>query len=81
MGQNKSESQEMFNSLEIPEEQKETKYVVVRNGYRVSSNDYLTKDDPNAISEKKFWENVVSKQTCMETIEIVEYDNKLHRIW
>lgn len=63
------------------EEQKIVKYVVVRNGYRVSDQDFMDPLDPYAIKEKEFWTLVSNKHSHGEPVEIVEYDSRKHRVW
>jgi len=60
---------------------KKISYVVTRDGYRVSDVEYDIPDDPNAIEELNFWKNVSKKYSHKEIVEIVKYDNKLHRVW
>ncbi len=58
-------------------------YVVIREGFRVSNKSYVTPDDPDAIAEQKFWENIARNHSYGEPVTIVEYDtkNRLHRVW
>jgi hypothetical protein len=69
------------NKLEQPSEAKVPRYVVVRDGYRVSEREYLVKTDPDALEEVKHWEKVSKNHSTGESVKIVTYDNKLHRIW
>lgn len=65
-------------------EQKETKeerYVVVREGHRVSPQEYSTATDPKAIEEMAFWRLVETNHSWGAPVEIVKYDNHLHRIY
>ena len=62
-------------------ESKEPRYVVVREGHRVSPQEYTTVDDPKALEEREFWRRVAKKHSWGEPVEIVQYDNKLHRVW
>lgn len=57
------------------------RYVVVRDGFRVSDKDYFDKNDPKLISEKDFWKRVVNKFPDGTRVEITEYDKRKHRIW
>lgn len=57
------------------------RYVVVRNGLRVSDKDYATADDQRATAEKEFWQKVVKRWPDGTRIEVVQYDKKKHRIW
>ncbi len=63
--------------------QGETKlrYVVTRDGHRVSDHEYAASDDPEALEELRFWQLVSSKHSWGEPVKIVKYDNKLHRIY
>ena len=58
------------------------KYVVLRNGIRVSDVEYDDANDPAAISERDFWNTVVTNWSKHEPpVLIVPYDNKKHRVW
>jgi hypothetical protein len=57
------------------------RYVVVRDGLRVSDKDYPKADEPRAIAEKEFWQKVVTRWPDGTKVEIVQYDKKKHRIW
>lgn len=58
-----------------------TRYVVVRDGHRVSANEYANPNDPKALDELKFWRLVENKHSWGAPVKIVEFDNQLHRIW
>ena len=60
---------------------KSPRYVVVREGHRVSPDEYSTPDDPKALEEMKVWQTVAQKHSWGEPVAIVAYDNKLHRVW
>ena len=62
-------------------ETKPVKYVVVRDGHRVSDREYDTPDDPGAVKEKEFWSRVNQKHPYGKPAEIVRYDSKRHRVW
>jgi len=62
-------------------ESKESRYVVVRDGYRVSSNEYSDPNDQQAIAELEFWKLVEKNHSWGAPVLIVKYDNKLHRVW
>ena len=62
-------------------EQKPIKFVVVREGYRVSDKEYVTADDPVAISEQEFWTRVANTHSHGEPVQIVQFDSKKHRVW
>ena len=61
--------------------EKETRYVVIRGGLRVSDKDYPEQNDQRAIAEMNFWRKVVSRWPDGTKVEIVQYDKKKHRIW
>ena len=62
-------------------EKRPVTYVVVRDGYRVSDREYLTSNDPVAITEQKFWNKVAKNHSYGEKVEIVPYDSRAHRVW
>jgi hypothetical protein len=62
-------------------EAKQTKYVVVRDGYRVSDREYDSADAENAVAEKEFWTRVAKKHSHGEPVGIVQYEAKKHRVW
>lgn len=62
-------------------EERPTRYVVVREGRRVSDRDYETASDPNCIAEVSFWKNVARNHSHGEKVEAVLYDSKSHRVW
>lgn len=66
---------------QIEENKDEPRYVVIREGHRVSDQDYSTPNDPVALEEMKFWKKVATDHSWGEPVEIVLYDNKLHRVW
>lgn len=57
------------------------KYVVTRNGVRVSDRDYITENNDAILNEFSFWNRVISNFPDGTKIEIVAYDKKKHRIW
>ena len=57
------------------------RYVVIRDGLRVSDKDYSKPDDPKAISERDFWKKVITRWPDGTRVEIVKYDKKKHRVW
>ena len=55
------------------------KYVVVRSGLRVSDQEY---DNPaDATVELEHWKSVIKRWPDGSVIEVVEKDEKKHRIW
>ncbi len=62
-------------------ETKPVKFVVVRDGYRVSDKEYATESDPVALTEFAFWDKVAFNHSYGEPVEIVQYDSKKHRVW
>ena len=65
----------------INSEVKPTKYVVVRNGHRVSDHEYNDANDPACLNEIKFWSRVSNNSSFGEKVEAVTYDPKRHRVW
>jgi hypothetical protein len=57
------------------------RYVVTRDGYRVSDKKYSYPADKMALNEMKFWNKVSKNHSWGEKVEIVQYDSKKHRIW
>lgn len=58
---------------------KNKKYVVVRSGLRVSDQEY---DAPNdAKPEVEHWNKILQRWPDGTHIEVVEKDDKKHRIW
>ena len=55
------------------------KYVVVRSGLRVSDQEYDTPSD--ATNELNHWKSIVKRWPDGSVIEVVEKDDKKHRIW
>jgi hypothetical protein len=62
-------------------EKRPARFVVIRDGYRVSAEEYETPTDPRAISEAEFWDRVATRHSWGEKVDIVEYDNKYHRVY
>lgn len=62
-------------------EAKPVRYVVVREGYRVSDKEYETPTDPACVSEVQFWTKVAQNHSYGEKVEAVQYDSKKHRVW
>ena len=59
--------------------EKKKKYVVVRSGLRVSDQEY---DNPaDATVELEHWKSVIKRWPDGSVIDIVEKDEKKHRIW
>ena len=55
------------------------KYVVVRSGLRVSDLEY---DSPNdASTEVEHWNKIIKRWPDGTVIEVVEKDDKKHRVW
>lgn len=55
------------------------KYVVVRNGLRVSDVEYDTPPDAN--EELMHWKSIIKRWPDGSVVEVVEKDDKKHRIW
>jgi hypothetical protein len=62
-------------------ELKETRYVVIRDGHRVSAQEYASPTDPKAQDELKFWKKVETNHSWGAQVCITEYDNRLHRVF
>jgi len=60
---------------------KESRYVVIREGHRVSAAEYNTPNDKKALEEQSFWRKVAQKHSWGEPVKIVQYDNRLHRVF
>jgi len=60
---------------------KSPRYVVTRDGYRVSDREYSSNIDENAIYELEFWYKIANIHSYGEKVEIVQYDPKRHRVW
>jgi hypothetical protein len=58
---------------------KQQKYVVTRNGYRVSDNEYINIDD--AQNEHSYWKKIIKKWPDGSKILIEEYNDKKHRVF
>ena len=73
-----------MNNMEINLQELErtsTKYVVTRNGIRVSDEEYDSNTDPLAVSELQFWQRTAKRAKDNSKVEIVKKDEKIHRIW
>ena len=57
------------------------KYVVVRDGHRVSDKEYNSPTDPLCVAEIKLWSGVSKGRSYGEKVEAVQYDSKKHRVW
>lgn len=75
------ESPQVITVQQESSETKKTRYVVVRDGHRVSAHEYTNPQDPKALEELRFWKMVEGEHSWGASVSIVEYDNKLHRIW
>jgi len=62
-------------------EAKPVKYVVVRDGHRVSDMEYDSPTDSFCLAEIKFWSGVSEGRSYGEKVEAVQYDSKKHRVW
>jgi hypothetical protein len=65
----------------IPGQESKSSYVVTRDGFRVSDNEYISPDWPQAIQERDFWQKVSNRSKDGTHVEIVEYDKKKHRVY
>ena len=62
-------------------EAKPIRYVVVRDGHRVSDKEYELPTDAKCLAEIQFWSGVSKRQSHGEKVEAVPYDSKRHRVW
>jgi len=58
---------------------KPTRFVVLRDRKRVSDAEYDTQE--NASTEYGYWQSLVSRWDPTSRVEIVEKDNRLHRVY
>ena len=65
----------------VKTEARPIKYVVVRDGHRVSDREYNSPTDPLCVAEIKFWSGVSKGRSYGEKVEAVQYDSKKHRVW
>lgn len=63
------------------QEARPARYVVVREGYRVSDREYAEPTDPVCVAEVDFWTKVARNHSYGEKVEAVQYDSKKHRVW
>lgn len=64
----------MLNKTKTVKTEEQTKYVVIRNGMRVSDLEYSSKDD--AKSEYDHWNKVITRWPDGSKLEIVEMKGK-----
>jgi hypothetical protein len=57
------------------------KFVVVRDGFRVSDREYNAQNDAAAVAESTFWSKIARKYSDGTKVGVVQYDKKKHRIW
>ena len=57
------------------------RFVVIRDGHRVSDREYSYSDDESALQEQAFWNKIATVHSCGEKVEIVPYDIRKHRVW
>lgn len=62
-------------------EARPTTFVVTRDGYRVSDREYADRNDQAAIAEREFWTIIANNYSYGESVGIVQYDSKKHRVW
>lgn len=62
-------------------EARPVRYVVVREGRRVSDREYETPTDAHCVNEVQFWTRVAKNHSHGEKVEAVQYDSKVHRVW
>lgn len=82
---NNTNTPELNNNITIPppvyNNSSNKRYVVVRSNFRVSDVEYNNPDDQSAISEMEFWKKIANQSKDGTLVQIVEYDEKKHRIW
>lgn len=61
------------------QKEKSKKYVVIRDGHRVSDVEYINLSD--ASTECAFWNRLVRTWDHSSKVEILEKDDRLHRIF
>ena len=76
-----SEIPQMITEKQESSETHPPRYVVTRDGHRVSDAEYEAKDDPTAIAELEFWSKVEHNHSWGASVVIVQYDNRIHRVW
>jgi hypothetical protein len=59
--------------------EKGKKYIVIRGGVRVSDVEYDSKAD--ADQEALYWKGVINRWPDGTSVDIVEKDEKKHRVW
>ena len=64
-----------------PTEASPVRYVVLREGHRVSDREYETPTDSKCIEEVRFWTRIAKNHSYGEKVEAVKYDSKIHRVW
>ena len=64
-----------------PPEAKPVRYVVVRDGHRVSDKEYDSPTDPLCVAEIKFWTDISKNHSYKEKVMAVQYESKKHRVW
>lgn len=64
----------MLNKTKTVKTEEQTKYVVIRNGSRVSDSEYLNKED--ARSEYDHWSRIITRWPDGSKLEIVEMKGK-----
>ncbi len=62
-------------------EARPVKFVVVRDGHRVSDKEYDSASDPACLAEIAFWSGISKSSSHGEKVEAVPYDSKKHRVW
>lgn len=65
----------------VEQYQASPRYVVLRDGYRVSDREYFSIEDESALIEQAFWGRIAKFFSWGEKVEIVEYDSRKHRTW
>jgi hypothetical protein len=59
--------------------EKPTRFVVIRDRKRVSELEYVTQEQ--ASTEYSYWQGIASKWDPSSRVEILEKDNRIHRVY
>jgi len=86
MGRKKKQEEAASDIPQMKTEKQESsdtqpRYVVTRDGHRVSDVEYEKPDEPGAIAELEFWRKVENNHSWGAPVVIVQYDNRIHRVW
>lgn len=68
-------------SPESGEEEKKSKYVVVRDHRRVNEDEYEDPKDPRALGWVEHYNRITKRWPDGTKTEVVPYNNKIHRVY